>query len=124
MKKYDVDPKTGYLHERKDTKISLRVKMFMLLIVITALIYYLFRYILKPLNMKSLILIFIYGFTFMGFFFLMSLLGVLFSDSSYHDIISDRTWFMYYSLFFGWWLALFPTREYYMLHSQYFNLIY
>jgi hypothetical protein len=70
--------------------------------------------------MKSLIILFIYTATFMGVFFLFSLIGLLWNDS-YYDIVSDGTWFMMYSMFFGWWIAMFPTREYYMHHQEYFN---
>lgn len=70
--------------------------------------------------MKSLILMLIYTATFMGVFFLMSLIGLLWNDS-YYSIVSDHTWFMAYSLFFGWWLSFFPTREYYKHHEQYFE---
>jgi len=70
--------------------------------------------------MKSLIIIFIYTFTFMGVFFLMSLIGLLWNDS-YYTVVSDHTWFMLYSMFFGWWIAMFPAREYYMHHQDYFE---
>ena len=70
--------------------------------------------------MKSLIIIFIYTATFMGVFFLMSFIGLLWNDS-YHAILSDHTWFMMYSMFFGWWISFFPTREYYMHNQDYFE---
>lgn len=70
--------------------------------------------------MKSLFVILIYTGTYMGVFFLMSLIGMLWSDS-YHAIVSNPNWFMMYSLFFGWWIALFPTREYYMHYQDYFD---
>jgi hypothetical protein len=70
--------------------------------------------------MKSLILMFIYTATFMGVFFSLSLIGLLWHDS-YHAIVSDGGWFMAYTIFLGWWIAMFPTREYYKHHEQYFN---
>lgn len=70
--------------------------------------------------MKSLIAILIFLGTFMGMFFLMSLVGLLWNDS-YYAVVSDHTWFMMYFLFFGWWIAMFPTREYYMKNYQYFQ---
>jgi hypothetical protein len=70
--------------------------------------------------MKSLIILFIYTFTFMGVFFLMSSIGLLWNDS-YYAVVSDHTWFIAYAMFFGWWIALLPTREYYMHHQEYFN---
>jgi len=70
--------------------------------------------------MKSLIIILIYTTTFMGMFFLMSLVGLLWNDS-YYAVISDHGWFMAYTIFFGWWIAIFPTREYYMHNQDYFE---
>ena len=70
--------------------------------------------------MKSLTLIFIYAFTFLGIFFSLSAIGLLWNDS-YRAILADHTWFMMYTLFLGWWLALFPTREYYMHNQDYFQ---
>jgi len=62
----------------------------------------------------------IYTATFMGMFLILSSIGMLWSDS-YRDILADHTWFMGYTMFFGWWLALFPTREYYMHNQEYFQ---
>jgi hypothetical protein len=70
--------------------------------------------------MKSLIAILIYAGAFMGMFFMFSLIGLLWNDN-YYSIISDHTWFMLYTLFFGWWLAMFPTREYYVQNEDYFD---
>lgn len=70
--------------------------------------------------MKSLFIIFIYLATFVILFLLMSLIGLLWDDS-YRDIISDRNWFMTYCLFFGWWVPIFPSREYYTHNKDYFN---
>ena len=70
--------------------------------------------------MKSLILIAIYTCTFMGVFFFFSLIGLLWSES-YFNVVSNDHWFMLYTLFFGWWIAIFPTREYYMHNEKYFQ---
>lgn len=70
--------------------------------------------------MKSLALIMIYTCTFLGMFFFLSSIGLLWNNS-YGGIISDPTWFMLYTLFLGWWIAIFPTREYYMHHEKYFQ---
>jgi hypothetical protein len=70
--------------------------------------------------MRSLLVILIYTGSFMGFFFLFSIIGLLWSES-YHSIITNHNWFGCYSLLFGWWLAMFPTREYYMHHELYFK---
>jgi hypothetical protein len=42
---------------------------------------------------------------------------------SYVKAIEDTTWLAVYTLFFGWWLAIFPTREYYKNNETYFNNI-
>ena len=70
--------------------------------------------------MKSLLLILIYIGTFIGMFLLISLIGLLWIDS-YTDVIRDGDWFMMYTLSFGWWLAAFPCREYYMHNLHYFE---
>jgi hypothetical protein len=70
--------------------------------------------------MKTLALFLIYTATWMGVFFLLSLIGLLWNDS-YYAVISDHTWFMMYSLFFGWWISIFPAREYYKHNEEYFQ---
>ena len=69
--------------------------------------------------MKSIILILIYVATFIGFFLTLSLIGTLWSD--YKSIISNIDWFIIYTMFIGWWISIFPTREYYKLHEDYFD---
>jgi hypothetical protein len=59
----------------------------------------------------------------MSFFFLFSCIGLLWVDS-YYSIISDNGWFMAYSMFFGWWLSIFPAREYYIANENYFNTVF
>ena len=73
--------------------------------------------------MKSLILIVIYVGTFIGLFLLFSLIGLLWNDS-YSSIIRDGNWFFLYSVVFGWWLAIFPAREYYVHHQRYFDKVF
>lgn len=70
--------------------------------------------------MRSLLVILIYTGTFMGFFFLFSTIGLLWSES-YSAIVGNHNWFVFYALFLGWWLAAFPTREFYMHHEFYFK---
>jgi len=72
----------------------------------------LFTHIKNYLKMKSLLIILCYTGVFMGMFFLLSTIGLLWIDS-YHAIISDPNWFMMYFLFFGWWMAALPTKELY-----------
>ena len=70
--------------------------------------------------MKSLFLIVIYIGTFIGLFLFLSLIGLLWNDS-YRAIIGDGNWFFLYSAVFGWWLAAFPSREYYLHNEEYFE---
>jgi len=72
--------------------------------------------------MKSLTAILIYLGTFMGMFFLLSTIGILWTE--YRNVISSDSWFMCYSLFLGWWIPIFPTREYYMKYEDYFSEIF
>jgi len=60
--------------------------------------------------MKTLFLILFFTGVFMGFFFLMSSIALLWCDT-YAEIIKNPNWFMMYTLFFGWWLAMIPTIE-------------
>lgn len=69
--------------------------------------------------MKSILLILIYLSSFMLFFFVLSLPGMLWFP--YKQVIADGNWFAGYTLFFGSWLALLPAREYYHRHKEYFN---
>lgn len=60
--------------------------------------------------MKSLLVILTFTSVFMGMFFLLSTIGLLWIDS-YYSVVSDQDWFMAYFIFIGWWVALFPTKE-------------
>ena len=62
--------------------------------------------------MKSLLLMIAFTAIFMGAFFIMSAIGLLWCDN-YHDIVGNPNWFMMYTLFFGWWIAAIPTHELY-----------
>lgn len=72
--------------------------------------------------MKSIILISIYITSFVLFFLLISLVGILFT--SYQEIITNHNWFMLYAMFFGWWLSIFPAREYYVYNQDYFDKVF
>ena len=61
--------------------------------------------------MKILAVILIYIFLFMVFFFILSLVGILWMD--YKQVISNKDWFAAYSILIGWWLAAVPTVEIY-----------
>jgi|LakMenEpi03Aug12_release.lakeMendotaPanAssembly.Ray.scaffolds.fasta_scaffold189662_5 hypothetical protein len=56
----------------------------------------------------------------MGFFFFLSVFGIIWSQS-YYAVISDNHWFVLYALFIGWWVSMFPAREYYKKNEDYFN---
>ena len=74
--------------------------------------------------MKSIILLSIYLLSFIIIFMMLSLVGIVFSDSNYVDILHSSPWSMIYSLFFGWWLSIFPAREYYLVNEQYFERVF
>jgi hypothetical protein len=42
----------------------------------------------------------------------------------YLDVIGSDGWLIGYTLFFGWWLAMFPAREYYLKNEEYFERIF
>lgn len=69
--------------------------------------------------MKWTILILIYIAAFMGMFFILSLIGMLWMP--YSEVINNINWFMMYSLLIGWWIAAFPAFEYYCLNEDYFD---
>jgi hypothetical protein len=73
--------------------------------------------------MKSLTLFAIYIASFIIIFLMMSFIGFI-AIGSYIDIIQDGTWLIMYTLLFGWWLALFPTREYYLKNKTEFDRIF
>jgi hypothetical protein len=70
--------------------------------------------------MKTINLFLIYVFTYMFFFFLLSLIGMLWNQS-YSEVAGNANWFVFYSLFFGWWIALTPCIEYYSRNREYFK---
>jgi hypothetical protein len=69
--------------------------------------------------MRSLLVILVYTGSFMGFFFLFSIIGLLWIDS-YPAIIGNACWFVLYTIFLGWWLAAFPAKEFYKPHEFYY----
>jgi hypothetical protein len=72
--------------------------------------------------MKSLTLMAIYIASFILVFFMLSSIGWLFTGS-YVETISSHNWQFIYTIFFGWWMSIFPTREYYMKHEDYFQRV-
>jgi hypothetical protein len=62
--------------------------------------------------MRALAIIGFFLAVFTAGFFILSLFGLLWYDT-YTQIIRSPEWFMTYSVFIGWWLALIPTHEVY-----------
>jgi hypothetical protein len=42
----------------------------------------------------------------------------------YMEVITSDGWLIGYTMFFGWWLAMFPAREYYLKNEQYFSKVF
>ena len=72
--------------------------------------------------MKSIILMFVYLGSFTLIYLMLSLIGALFYP--YKEVINNSDWFIVYTLFFGWWLAMFPAREYYVKNEEYFERVF
>lgn len=74
--------------------------------------------------MKKLILLaIIYIASFIIIFFITSLSGYVFIGS-YKAVIYCTAWQVMYSFFIGWWMAIWPAREYYLLNEEYFDKIF
>ena len=74
--------------------------------------------------MKSITLLGIYLLSFVIIYMMLSLVGMLFSDANYIDILHSPNWGVVYSMFFGWWMSIFPAREYYIVHQEYFDRVF
>jgi len=74
--------------------------------------------------MKSIILLGVYLLSFVSIYMMMSLVPLVFSDTSYVDILRNNNWTIMYSLFFGWWMSIFPAREYYLLNQSYLDRVF
>jgi hypothetical protein len=72
--------------------------------------------------MKTIILFLIYILSFMLFYFVLSLIGILWDN--YSHIITNQFWFLWYSLLLGWWMAIFPAREYYLKNESYLSEVF
>ena len=64
--------------------------------------------------MKNTVSMMVYTITFMAMYFVLSLFGCLFVEGDYNDVLSDTQWFIMYTLFLGWWVALIPARDCYI----------
>jgi hypothetical protein len=74
--------------------------------------------------MKSIILLGIYLLSFVSIYMMLSLVGLVFSTANYLDILRDDAWSFIFCTCFGWWLAIFPAREYYLVHQSYFERVF
>jgi len=74
--------------------------------------------------MKSIALLGIYLMSFVIIYMMLSLVGLVFGSTSYMDILHGQTWSMIYSLFFGWWMSIFPAREYYLHNQEYLDRVF
>ena len=74
--------------------------------------------------MKSIIFLGVYLLSFVIIYMMMSLVPLVFSNTSYVDILRNNNWTMMYSLFFGWWMSIFPAREYYLLNQSYLDRVF
>jgi hypothetical protein len=73
--------------------------------------------------MKTITLILIYIGTFMFFFFLLSLVGLLWINT-YWECISSVEWFVIYTIFIGWWISIPVTQEYWKANEDYFEEVF
>ena len=73
--------------------------------------------------MKTITLFIIYFISYIFFFLLLSTVG-MFSGTSYIEVIQSEGWLVTYSLFLGWWLSIFPAREYYLSNEDYFDRVF
>lgn len=74
--------------------------------------------------MKSIALLGIYLMSFVIIYMMMSLVPLAFSEMSYVEILRSNNWTMMYSLLFGWWMAFFPAREYYLTQQSYLDRVF
>ena len=64
----------------------------------------------------------IYIASFILIFLMLSCIGIIFTGS-YIDVLQSDNWKGAYCLFFGWWLAALPTREYYLKYEDYLDRV-
>ena len=75
--------------------------------------------------MKTLKLTLIYSASFIIGYLILSVCGLVWAQSidldSYKSIVFDVEWFFVYKILIGWWLAILPTRMYYMKNYFYYK---
>lgn len=60
--------------------------------------------------MKNTMSMVVYVITFFAMFFCLSILGMCFG-ATYKQTIGSGNWFVMYSIFLGWWIALIPAHD-------------
>jgi hypothetical protein len=70
--------------------------------------------------MKVLTVIAIYIASFISVFMMLSFVGFIFGYN-YLQVLHNDGWQVLYTVLIGWWIAIFPAREYYVKHESYFN---
>lgn len=74
--------------------------------------------------MKTIILLGVYLMSIVVIFMMMSLVGLVFFDMSYLEILRTPAWIAVYGVFFGTWMPVFPAKEYYLKHEAYFDKVF
>lgn len=72
--------------------------------------------------MKVLTLIAIYIASFISVFMMLSGIGFIFGYN-YLDVLHMEGWQCIYCILIGWWIAIFPAREYYVKHESYLDRV-
>jgi len=54
---------------------------------------------------------FIFIAVFAALFFILSLFGTLWTN--YNTVIGDTQWFLFYTIFIGWWTSVIVCEDYY-----------
>lgn len=67
--------------------------------------------------MKNTVTMVVFMITFIGMYFVLSLIGIAFG-CDYKETIQNMNWFVIYSLFFGSWIASIPARDVYELMKE------
>lgn len=67
--------------------------------------------------MKTIIYILLYILLTIGYYMLLSSIGILF-NYTYNECYSNSTWFMWYLLIFHWWLVILSLKEYYSKYLE------
>jgi hypothetical protein len=73
--------------------------------------------------MRTLVLIAIYVASFIIIFLMLSCIVFIYVRS-YNAVLTHIGWQIMYTVCIGWWLAAIPTREYYLIHEEYFDRVF